>query len=106
MGPTRRDEMIPIAALQGTAEALMAKAAIEIPDDYLDGLRRAADTEKGELSAFVIQARLGNYRADKEDRRAMCGHTDAPRRDATRGNTAQLAARTPPLQVWLREATS
>ena len=31
--------MIPIASLQKTAEALMAKAAIEIPDDYLDGLR-------------------------------------------------------------------
>ena len=27
--------MIPIASLQKTAEALMAKAAIEIPEDYL-----------------------------------------------------------------------
>ena len=50
--------MIPIADLQRTAEQLMAKAAIEIPDDYLDGLRRCADTEKGDLSAFVIQAML------------------------------------------------
>ena len=33
--------MISIAAVQRTAEALMSKAAIEIPDDYLDGLRRA-----------------------------------------------------------------
>ena len=47
--------MIPIAAVQRTAEALMAKAAIEIPDDYLDGLRRAADTEKGDLSAEIPQ---------------------------------------------------
>ena len=39
----------------------MAKAAIEIPEDYLAGLRRCADTEKGELSAFVIQAMLENY---------------------------------------------
>ena len=53
--------MIPLPALQRTAEELMAKAAIEIPDDYLAGLRRCADTEKGDLSAFVIQAMLENY---------------------------------------------
>ena len=44
----------------------MAKAAIEIPDDYLDGLRRCADTEKGDLSAFVIKAMLENYEAAKQ----------------------------------------
>ena len=71
--------MIRIVPLQRTAEALMAKAAIEIPDDYLDGLRRCADTEKGDLSAFVIQAMLENYEAAKEDRRAMCGDTGEPR---------------------------
>ena len=34
--------MIPISALERTATELMAKAAIEIPDDYLAGLRRCA----------------------------------------------------------------
>ncbi len=81
--------MIPIAAIQRTAEALMAKAAIEIPDDYLDGLRRAADTEKGDLSAFVIQAMLENYEAAKEDRRAMCGDTGVPRWYVKLGNDAR-----------------
>ena len=57
----------------------MAKAAIEIPEDYLDGLRRCANTEKGDLSAFVIKAMLENYEAAKEDRRAMCGDTGLPR---------------------------
>src|SRR5262245_37827016 len=65
--------MIPIAPLQRTAEALMAKAAIEIPEDYLSGLRRCADTEKGELSAFVLRAMLVNYEARKEARRGMGG---------------------------------
>ena len=51
--------MIPLASIQRTAEDLMAKAAIEIPEDYLAGLRRCADTEKGDLSAFVIQAMRG-----------------------------------------------
>ena len=42
-----------------SATELMARAAVEIPDDYLAGLRRCADTEKGDLSAFVIAARSG-----------------------------------------------
>jgi L(+)-tartrate dehydratase alpha subunit len=41
----------------GAPGELMVKAAIEIPDDYLAGLRRCADT-KGDLSSFVIQAML------------------------------------------------
>ena len=49
--------MIPISALQSTAEDLMAKAAIEIPEDYLDGLRGLANVESGELSAFVFWRR-------------------------------------------------
>ena len=46
---------IPISAIENTAEDLMAKAAIEIPQDYLDGLTAAADTEKGDLASFVLQ---------------------------------------------------
>ena len=34
--------MIPISLIQSTAETLMDKAAIEIPQDYLDGLQQAA----------------------------------------------------------------
>ena len=40
--------MISISSVQRIAEELMAKAAIEIPDDYLAGLRKCADTEKGD----------------------------------------------------------
>ncbi|MFZ0850261.1 MAG: fumarate hydratase, partial [Hyphomicrobiaceae bacterium] len=82
--------MIPIAAVQKAAETLMAKAAIEIPEDYLAGLRRCADTEKGELSAFVIKAMLENYEAAKQDRRAMCGDTGVPRWYVKYGNEARL----------------
>ena len=39
--------MIPIASLQKTAEQLMAKAAIEIPDDYLGGLRAVRQHREG-----------------------------------------------------------
>src|SRR5271168_1754286 len=98
--------MIPIVAMQHTAEALMAKAAIEIPDDYLDGLRRAADTEKGDLSAFVIQAMLDNYEAAKEDRRAMCGDTGLPRWYVKYGNDARVEGGPVALEAALRRATA
>jgi L(+)-tartrate dehydratase alpha subunit len=98
--------MIPIAAVQRTAEALMAKAAIEIPDDYLDGLRRAADAEKGDLSAFVIQAMLENYEAAKQDRRAMCGDTGVPRWYVKIGNEARIEGGPVALEAALRRATA
>lgn len=71
--------MIPLSLIQSTAEDLMDKAAIEIPQDYLDGLRATAAVEDGDLSSFVLQAMLENYEAAKEDRRAMCGDTGCPR---------------------------
>ena len=98
--------MIPIASLQKTAEQLMAKAAIEIPDDYLGGLRRCANTEKGDLSAFVIQAMLENYEAAKEDRRAMCGDTGVPRWYVKIGNEARIEGGPVALEAALRRATA
>ena len=98
--------MIPIAFVQRTAEDLMAKAAIEIPDDYLAGLRKCADTEKGDLSAFVIQAMLENYEAAKEDRRAMCGDTGLPRWYVKIGNEARIEGGPVALEAALRRATA
>ena len=84
----------------------MAKAAIEIPDDYLAGLRKCADTEKGDLSAFVIQAMLENYEAAKEDRRAMCGDTGLPRWYVKIGNDASIEGGPVALEAALRRATA
>ena len=81
--------MISIDLIEETALELMAKAAIEIPEDYLDGLKAAAAVEDGELSSFVLQAMLENYEAAKEDRRAMCGDTGCPRWYVKMGNEAQ-----------------
>ena len=44
--------MIPIDLIQSTAETLMGKAAIEIPEDYLTGLKATAEAEDGDLSSF------------------------------------------------------
>ena len=98
--------MISISCLQTTAEQLMAKAAIEIPDDYLAGLRACADTEQGSLSAFVIRAMLDNYEVAKQDRRAMCGDTGLPRWYVKIANAAQIENGPVALEAALRRATA
>ncbi|MEO0863523.1 MAG: fumarate hydratase, partial [Pseudomonadota bacterium] len=98
--------MIPISLIQSTAEVLMDKAAIEIPQDYLDGLKHAARTEDGDLSSFVLKAMLDNYEAAKEDRRAMCGDTGVPRWFVKMGNEARIEGGMVALETALRRATA
>ncbi|SDY88135.1 fumarate hydratase [Citreimonas salinaria] len=98
--------MIPLDLIQRTAEVLMEKAAIEIPQDYLDGLKATAAVEDGDLSSFVLQAMLENYEAAKEDRRAMCGDTGCPRWYVKMGNEARLEGGPVGLEAALRRATA
>ena len=98
--------MISIDLIQKTAETLMDKAAIEIPQDYLDGLKATASVEDGDLSSFVLQAMLENYKAAKEDRRAMCGDTGCPRWYVKMGNEAQIEGGPIALEAALRRATA
>jgi L(+)-tartrate dehydratase alpha subunit len=98
--------MISIDLIQKTAETLMDKAAIEIPEDYLGGLKEAANTEEGDLSSFVLEAMLENYEAAKEDRRAMCGDTGVPRWFVKMGNETQVEGGPIALEAALRRATA
>ena len=98
--------MIPIDTIRTTATRLMEKAAIEIPDDYLAGLKQAAAAEEGDLSSFVLQAMLENYEAAKEDRRAMCGDTGTPRWYVKMGNEARVEGGPVALETALRQATA
>ena len=98
--------MIPINLIQQTAETLMDKAAIEIPEDYLTGLQKAAKDEEGDLSSFVLKAMLDNYDAAKEDRRAMCGDTGVPRWFVKLGNDATVEGGMCALETALRRATA
>lgn len=98
--------MIPIQTLHTTALTLMEKAAIEIPQDYLDGLKAAARTEDGDLASFVLQAMLENYEAAKEDRRAMCGDTGTPRWYVKMSGTTQVEGGMIALETTLRRATA
>ena len=98
--------MISIDLIEKTVEALMSKAAIEIPDDYHGGLKRAAKAETGNLSGFVIKTMLDNYEAAKQDRCAMCGDTGTPRWYVKMGNDAQIEGGPVALEAALRRATA
>ena len=98
--------MIKIDVIQKTAEQLMEQAAIEIPDDYLQGLKQAAQAEDGDLSSFVLDAMLQNYEAAKQDRSAMCGDTGTPRWYVKMGNETQIEGGPIALETALRRATA
>ena len=98
--------MIKLELIQKTAEALMAKAAIEIPQDYHEALQRASKSEDGELSTFVLKAMLDNYEVAKEDRCAMCGDTGVPRWFVKLGNEASVEGGMFALESALRRATA
>jgi L(+)-tartrate dehydratase alpha subunit len=98
--------MIDIDIIHDTARQLMAKAAIEIPDDYLSGLKETAAKEEGDLSSFVLQAMLENYEAAKEDQRAMCADTGVPRWYVKMGNEAHIEGGPIALEQRLRLATA
>ena len=98
--------MIKINHIQQVAEALMDKAAIEIPTDYHEALKGASKTEDGELSTFVLKAMLDNYEVAKEDRCAMCGDTGVPRWFVKMGNDACVEGGMFALETALRRATA
>ena len=98
--------MIPAALIERTAYDLTFKAGIEIPDDYLAGIKAMAKREDGDLSAFVLQAMLENWEAAKEDRRPMCADTGVPRYYVKAGNEALLEGGFVALEESLRRATA
>ncbi len=98
--------MISATTIEETASQLMAKAGIEIPEDYLAGIKRMAAREEGDLSSFVLQAMLENWEAAKEDRRPMCADTGLPRYFVKTGNDARLEGGFVALERALRAATA
>lgn len=93
------------ARIEEAAYQIMKKAAIDIPDDYLTGIKGMVDREKGDLSAFVLSAMLENYEAASEDRRPMCADTGLPRYYVKIGDKAKLGSMVG-LDAALRRATA
>jgi L(+)-tartrate dehydratase alpha subunit len=67
--------MISQRVIEEAAGRIMARAAIDIPEDYLTAVKAMTDVETGDLSAFVLQAMIENWEAASEDRRPMCADT-------------------------------
>jgi len=97
---------IPAGAIEAAGLEIMKKAAIEIPRDYLDGIKGMMATEKNELSRFVLEAMVENWEVAEEDRRAMCADTGLPRYYVKVGNEAVLEGGFVALERALRRATA
>ncbi len=98
--------MIATATIEQAAYDLMFKAGIEIPEDYLQGIKAMAAKEEGDLSAFVLRAMLDNWEVAKADRRPMCADTGLPRYFVKAGNEARVEGGFIALERALRAATA
>jgi len=98
--------MIPNETIEKAAYDVMTKAAIDIPEDYLNGIKGMVDMEKGDLSAFVLKAMLDNWEAATEDRRPMCADTGLPRYYVKVGNEAKVNGGFIGIERALRSATA
>ena len=97
---------IAIKLVEDTARELMARAAIDIPPDYREGVRQARDLETSKLPRFVLTEMLENWNIATEDRRPMCADTGLPRYYVRAGNEAVIEGGFVALERALRKATA
>ncbi|PPQ36263.1 L(+)-tartrate dehydratase alpha subunit [Rhodoblastus acidophilus] len=98
--------MILLDTLDATAGELMRRAAIDIPPDMREGVRRLAEAETEDLPRFVLNAMLENWEVAEQDRRAMCADTGLPRWYVKAGNDARVEGGFIGLERILRTATA
>ena len=97
---------IPVKLVEDTARELMARAAIDIPADYRDGVRLARDREGNRLARFVLEQMLENWEIASADRRPMCADTGLPRYYVKLGNEAVVEGGLVALERAQRRATA
>jgi L(+)-tartrate dehydratase alpha subunit len=98
--------MITNALIEQAAFRIAEKAAIDIPQDYLDGIKGMIDVERGDLSSFVLKTMVDNWEAATEDRRPMCADTGLPRYYVKVGDRARLPEGFTGMERALRAATA
>ena len=98
--------MISESTLQDAAYEIMRQAAIRIPEDYRDGIRKARTNETHSLSCFVMDTMLDNWDAAIEDQRPMCADTGLPRYYVKFGNESSIDGGFVALERALRRATA
>src|SRR5437879_10533608 len=84
----------------------MARAAIDIPADYRDGVRNARDREQARIARFVRTEMDGNWDIATAERRPMCADTGLPRYYVRAGNEAVIEGGFVALERALRKATA
>src|SRR4029077_6363168 len=57
--PRRKGQMIPAKLIEDTARELTARAAIDIPPDYRDGVRLARGREGDQVAGLRVEQVLG-----------------------------------------------
>jgi L(+)-tartrate dehydratase alpha subunit len=92
--------------VEDTARELMARAAIDIPPDFREGVRRARDREPSRLARFVLDQMLANWELATAERRPMCADTGLPRYYVRVGNEARIEGGFVALERALRRATA
>jgi L(+)-tartrate dehydratase alpha subunit len=92
--------------VEDTARELMARAAIDIPADYREGVRLAKEREGNRLARFVLEQMLENWDIASADRRPMCADTGLPRYYVKLGNEAVVEGGLVALERALRRATA
>ena len=97
---------IPAKLIEDTARELTARAAIDIPPDYREGVRMARDRETSRLARFVLTEMLGNWEIATAERRPMCADTGLPRYYVKVGNEAVVEGGLVALERALRKATA
>ena len=98
--------MITHETIEQAAYDVMCKAAIDIPEDYLGGIKGMVQREEGTLSCFVLRTMVDNYEAASTDRRPMCADTGLPRYYVKVGNEARIGGGFVGVERALRSATA
>src|SRR5215470_7541423 len=97
---------ISIKLIEDTARELMARAAIDIPADYREGVRQARDREQNRIARFVLTEMDKNWDIASAERRPMCADTGLPRYYVRAGNDALVEGGFVALERALRRATA
>lgn len=98
--------MISTETIETASYEIMKKAAIDIPADYLGGIKAVQKTESNTLSGYVIKTMIDNYEAASSDRRPMCADTGLPRYYVKIGDNAPLKGGFTGIERALRSATA
>ncbi|MFA5490893.1 MAG: fumarate hydratase [Candidimonas sp.] len=97
---------IDIERIEEAALEVMTRAAIDIPEDYSQGIKDMQKTETGKLPRFVLHTMVENWEAAGHDRRPMCADTGLPRYYVKVGNEAQVRTGFVGVERALRAATA